>query len=410
MLETQVGAIIRLNRIHQNISVRGLAEIVGIEYSQLSKIERGMESSNPVTMESIFEALDLNYHQTIDYLPVCIDKVHKLYHDILYRKSREELLMQLEELNEDSHKMGLTTSLLLVNLVFDLLWQQPCEYDTLIAALSKVEDTMSLMQRQIFKQYQGSYQFIKGNFNDAIKMLEEAETFYMDIGNLAMISYQKGVIYAKHGDFLEAFESLGEAKRLFEQHHNYVRSAFCSVCIANIHLMTGKYRKSRTLYEEMLEVYHNFGLGPEDKLIICNNLLYLCILMEEYDNFLPTFESFDEDVRQLMEKYPQYFYYQMMVAYHKDDMELCKKAIERFEALNQDPVDKYMARYYRLKIDGAESKELIKVLDHNLKAIEKTSFPASNRIVLKLMLKEHQHSKDYKTLYKYALKLCEIKM
>lgn len=318
--------------------------------------------------------------------------------------------MRLKELNEDSHKTGLTTSLLLINLVFNLLWQQPYEYDPLIDSLSKVEDTMSLMQKQIFKQYQGFYQFLKGDFNSAVEKLEEAETYYMDTGNLAMILYQKGVIYAKHGDFLEAFESLGEAKRLFEQNHNYIRSAFCSVCIANLHLMTGKYHKSQILYEEMLEVYHNFGLGPEDKLIICNNLLYLCILMEEYDNFLPTFESFDEDVKQLMEKCSQYFYYQMMVAYHKNDMELCKKAIDQFEALNQDPVDKYMAKYYRLKIDGADSKELIKVLDHNLKAIEGTAFPASNRIVLKLMLKEHQHSKDYKTLYKYALKLCEIKM
>lgn len=410
MLEMQIGAIIRINRIHQNISVRGLAEIVGIEYSQLSKIERGMEFSNSLTMESIFEALDLNYNQTMNYLPICLNKTDKLYHDLLTRKSKQELLLRIEELNLESNSMGLTTPLLLINLVFNLLWQQPCQYNALLAVLSKVEDTMTLMQRQIFYQYQGFYKSMNGDFEGAIELLEKAETYYMEPGTHAMVTYQKGLIYAKYGDFLEAFECLGEAKRLFEQHHNFIRSAFCSVSIANLHLTTGKYKKSRKLYEEMLEVYHNLGLGAEDQLLICHNLLYICILAEEYDKFFLTFDAFNEDVKALIEKSPQYFYYQMIIAYYNNDMDLCRKAMDHFEAINQDPIAQYMAKYFRLKIDGANNEELIKVLNHNLKAIEKTPFSVTNRMVLKLVLKEHQHSKDYETLYRYALKLSDLKM
>lgn len=90
MFENQIGAIIRLNRIQQNMSIRALAETVGIEYSQLSKIERGLEFSNRLTIESIFDALDIDYQVTIDYIPICAHKVERLYHDMLYRKQKKD--------------------------------------------------------------------------------------------------------------------------------------------------------------------------------------------------------------------------------------------------------------------------------------------------------------------------------
>ncbi len=407
LFEKHVGSMIRLNRIHQNISIRGLAEIVGIEYSQLSKIERGMESANVITIESIFEALDLDYYQIMAYSSQCKDKIDQIYFDIVYYKDEEYIHSQINKLNKNAYTMGLTIPLLLINLIFNILRKQPCHYDRLILILSKVEDTMTLLEKQLFKQYQGFYLFTKGDFVEAIKKLEEAETFYMDNKTQAMLLYQKGYIYVKHKDYLEAFECLKNAKLYFEQHHNYIRSAFCSVRIASIYLMMGNYSKAYTMYKEMIEVYYSLRLKAEDRLILCRNLLYLCILMEKYDEFFLVASSFDEEVKKLLKNEARYFYYQIIASYHQKDYFLCKQAIDQFDIVNKNPFDQYMVTYYRLKVGGATSKDIVEMLQNGLMALEKTVCDTSNRTILKLLLKEYQDSKDYETLYHYALKLSQ---
>ena len=76
MDKLDIGMLIRVNRIAQNMSIRSFADYIGIEYSQLSKIERGIESTNEDTLQAIFDGLDIKTQGLDLFLKRKIGRAH----------------------------------------------------------------------------------------------------------------------------------------------------------------------------------------------------------------------------------------------------------------------------------------------------------------------------------------------
>lgn len=93
-MNKSIGSVIRINRISQNMSIRALAGVIGIEYSQLSKIERGLESSNDFIMDSIFSSLDLDYEKVKEFLILNQQYFNEIYRDILFAKKKRRFIQK----------------------------------------------------------------------------------------------------------------------------------------------------------------------------------------------------------------------------------------------------------------------------------------------------------------------------
>ena len=81
-----IGSIIRINRISQDRSLRGLAKEVGMQGSQLSKIERGIEYTKDTMIDSIFLALGLDPHLIETFTAQNSHFFKRVFDAILYRK------------------------------------------------------------------------------------------------------------------------------------------------------------------------------------------------------------------------------------------------------------------------------------------------------------------------------------
>lgn len=410
MFENQIGAIIRLNRIQQNMSIRALAEAVGIEYSQLSKIERGLEFSNKLTIESIFDALDIDYQVTIDYIPICAHKVERLYHDMLYRKQKKTITDQLDDINSATHTNGISTPVLMINLIYAILYTETdFPYESLLSILKKVEDSMTSFQKQLFYQYSGFYHYLKRDIEQALNYLEIAETLYINDSSTAMIAYQKGIIYSYRGETFEAYEHLNKAKYIFEQHHNYIRSIICSVSLANVFLLVERFDKAMEMYQELLNIYDGLLMDIEDVAMICSSMLLGALMVNDFNQFFKVEKKFDKEVIDYLNHNINYIFYRIIALYQTKQYKECLLYIERFEAFNLNLPRNHLIEYYKLKINAASQKRLYGTLKLNLKSLDKRHDYNFVKLVLKLIIKEYEASKDYETLYQYAMKLSQLK-
>lgn len=410
MFENQIGAIIRLNRIQQNMSIRALAEAVGIEYSQLSKIERGLEFSNKLTIESIFDALEINYQATMDYIPILSNEIESLYHDMVYRKPKEKIVLQLDKLNEDANNFGISTSLLIINLVYGVLYsKKDFPYENLLLTLKKVKDSMNLFQKQLFYQYRGFYYFIKHDIEQALEDINDAEKFYTDENNIAIITFQKGLIYNYQGATFAAYKQFEKAKFMFDQHHNFFLSAICSVKLANIFLLVDQYEQAMKIYQELLTIYDRLLMDIEDIATICLSMLLGTLIINDCKSFFKIEKQYSKEVIAYLNNDVTYIFYRIIALYQTKQYQKCLVYIERFENFNLHLPRNHLIEYYKLKIHAASQKRLYGTLKLNLKSLDKKHDYNFVKFILKLIIKEYEPSKDYETLYRYAIKLSQLK-
>lgn len=408
-MENRIGSVIRINRLVQNISLRELAIIIGIEYSQLSKIERGIESTNDFIMDSIFSSLDLDYENVKEFLKEDERYFNQLYKDLLYRRDKNSVRKILDEYNDLVKNSCVTIENIIINLMYCLLWGESLsKAKDLLILMKHMDKALSLTYRQYYYQYLSYYYFILGKINYAIKAINEIDFYSVDHHTYGLILYTKGLILAKNGQCLDSYELLVQAKRIFEDFTNYIRSAFCNVSIANVFLLSEKYDKAMELYLESIEVYERLNLSVKEKVLICDNILLICIITNKFDLFFEKVLSFDDEVLLLLEQRPRYYYYQIVALFNVGKIQECLECIKKFKEINTIPVDGYMASYYEYKIKGFPNEKLVRTLERTFQKLDKFNDHGYTKLVLNLLLKEYEEIGDYEKLYHYALKLTEL--
>lgn len=408
-MENRIGSVIRINRLVQNISLRELAIIIGIEYSQLSKIERGIESTNDFIMDSIFSSLDLDYESVKEFLKEDERYFNQLYKALLYRRSKNQIYELLEEYNQLIKENCATIENVIINIMFRLLWGEDLDkVKELLKVMREMDQSLSQRYLQYYYQYVGYYYFLNGKIDKALEFIDKIKFGMMDRHTYGLMLYMKGLILARYSQYFESYEVLMESKKILDEYNNYIRSAFCSVSMANIYLLTEKYSQALEMYKDLLEVYDNLKLSNNDKALICDNMLLICILTEQFDLFFLMINGFDEEIVHVLQDRPRYLYYRISALYNTKRYTECLECIQRFNGINTNKNDKYVISYYKMKMSNQDTSKVIKVLERNLKVMDKTKDFNGARFLLNLLLKEYEEIGDYEKLYHYALKLTEL--
>lgn len=409
--KNQLGNIIRINRLSQNMSVRSLAESVGIEFSQLSKIERGIESSNEFVLEAIFEALDIHYQELLSFLDYSNQETKTLYRDIIYRKPLSDIEEKITALNKRSSTIAYDLDIMLVNLFFSLVYDHVIiNQEKILNLLNKIIDTVTLEHKQLIYYLNGLYAKQQQQYNKALEYYCLADAIYIDQPIQSMILYHKGLIYKSIGDLFEAYDYLCQSKRLFENNHNYIRSALCSQSIADIFLLTGKYQKAQTMYKDLLPIYHQLGLSFQDQLPVYLHQAIILVLTCQYADFFDWIESLPKEIKILLEQSTHYQAYHLAALYHSHQFEQCQIIINQYKDMTQNRLDRCLIDYYELCLKHADDKQFSSKLTEHLNQIEKKGYYNEDRLALKLLIKEYESSKNFELLYRYSMVLSNIKI
>ena len=91
-IATKLGLRIKELRVRNNLTQSKLAELINMETSNLSKIERGIQMPKEETLESIIKALNIDLKELFDFQHFKKDEeIFKILTKILKQSSTEEL-------------------------------------------------------------------------------------------------------------------------------------------------------------------------------------------------------------------------------------------------------------------------------------------------------------------------------
>lgn len=275
----------------------------------------------------------------------------------------------------------------------------------LFQILDKMADYLEIQFKQLYYQYRGLYYLKIGDLENTLSYLNESEKYRYCDHTMAYGLYIKGDALTKYGDIFESYNCLNQAKRLFESYNNYIRSIQCTAKIADVYLLSEKYQKAIEQYIEVLKIYRTLKLPVFDKMIICENILYTCILSEQYSLFYDMHQQFDPIIITLLNNRPKYLLYRIIASYELGKFDECKTNIEIFQTVNQDEIDADLAKYYDYKLLNYPAKVILVMLLETFDKVKDTKNKRTLKAVVKLIVKEYERENDYKKMYEYILKL-----
>lgn len=287
LVAKRLGKIIKEERNNQNVSIRALAEYCGISHTSLAEIENGEKLPSEEICENICSELDIAnniYSQTkkkediknkfdvfFDFVYFQdMDNADQFYQDLLLIEKREEL--NLFEIDFE-----------LIKLIFYI------SSNKAFKSIMKTIDKLEMNQQLFYPAEIVLYYLYKAAYYTDINLLAKAEDLLIKAMKLtdnekylSLIYAQLGMVYTKNNETALAIKFYIDAKKIFDDNMNYVRSLYACSNIAIAYIYSESYMEAIKACKECMTIAERLSLK---KVIMVNayNLSYIYMLIEQYE-------------------------------------------------------------------------------------------------------------------------------
>lgn len=360
-----IGAIIKLNRIKQNLTQEELAEgIISISY--LSKIENGKIEPNDEVIKLLCLRLGIEINRQID------DETKALCHEwfrlLLSCTDVEKLKEKYKEVNELVNTIEDIELQILLKIHLIRYYLKIGKSDNALEHINNLKDfqkTFTTEQRYYWNKFNGNYYYIIEDYNDALKHYTLAEDLSVNIEfsdeEVADLKYSLSLTYSKLRITSLALRTASKALEIYRQIYHFSRCAECHLILGisnrriNNHDSAIKnYQLAKQLAEqinnnEIIQLTHlNLGylyfvqgntkqaieyldkIVNENEVSLSDRLLALTSIIEEFyrsKNYLEAKKRIEEGLSWITdENKDQYllFYYEIMTHLYLIDKEYGK--------------------------------------------------------------------------------------
>lgn len=230
-----IGAIIKLNRIKQNLTQEELAEgIISISY--LSKIENGKIEPNDEVIKLLCLRLGIEINRQID------DETKALCHDwfrlLLSCTDVEKLKEKYKEVNELVNTIqDLELQILLkIHLIryYLKIGDNKLAYDQ-INHLKDFYKTFTIEQKYYWNKFNGNYYYLNNEFNEAIQYYTLSQDLILNIElsdeEIADLEYSIALTYSKLRITSLAMRAAYKSLDIYRRIYNFSRCAQCHLIL-----------------------------------------------------------------------------------------------------------------------------------------------------------------------------------
>ncbi|MEB6549825.1 helix-turn-helix domain-containing protein [Heyndrickxia sporothermodurans] len=248
-----IGAIIKLNRINQNLTQEELADgIISISY--LSKIENGKIEPNEEVIKLLCRKLGIQINNQIDDSTKVI--CNEWFHLLLTSSNIEEIKQKYKEINEVSKTIHDSELQLLIKIHMIRYYLKIGETTKALEQINNLKDvsgTFNNLQKYYWYKFNGNYYSIIEEENDALRNYTLSEDLLplleLKEDEIADILYSLAVTYSKHRLTSEAQSYANRALEYYRQVYNFSRCAEC-------HLVLGICYRRINNHEKAIKNYH----------------------------------------------------------------------------------------------------------------------------------------------------------
>lgn len=402
MNKQDIGMLIRVNRIAQNMSIRSFAHFIGIEYSQLSKIERGIESSNEDTIQAIFDGLDIDMTGLDDFLEESrkinsrfLTEVY-FFHDITHV---EDLKLSLDQLTKD---YALSHYALIDYLLYYLAKSDTEKMTKCVQILNEIISFASLQDCQTIYHSLAHYEYLLDHYADAEELIVQADKNFINNRRHALILCQHGLIQMSTGKLFEAHDALSQAKELFESENNLTRSFMCKIYLSEILIAVGKYEDALNTYQELLKLNKTLSISPVFVTRIYVGMFYIYAYQQDFTSFFELYHHLDEKTIDRLKRYSIFYALLIYSLYSTNQIDICKKIIRSYRNIKKGLVDQLMIEYYRLLALNKSNIEFEMTFNKFFIRLDRTPINFYQKNMLKLFLKCLESTQNYPVLYRLS--------
>ncbi|QQZ09102.1 helix-turn-helix domain-containing protein [Heyndrickxia vini] len=248
-----IGAIIKLNRINQNLTQEELADgIISISY--LSKIENGKIEPNEEVIKLLCRKLGIQINSQIDDSTRV--KCNEWFHLLLTSSNIEEIKQKYKEINEVSKTIHDSELQLLIKIHMIRYYLKIGETTRAFEQINNLKDvsgTFNNLQKYYWYKFNGNYYSIVEEENDALQKYTLSEDFipHLDLpeDEIADILYSLAVTYSKHRLTSEAQSYANRALEYYRQIYNFSRCAECHIVLGICYRRINNHQKAEKNYQ-----------------------------------------------------------------------------------------------------------------------------------------------------------------
>ncbi|KQL51430.1 hypothetical protein AN964_20915 [Heyndrickxia shackletonii] len=230
-----IGAIIKLNRIKQNLTQEELAEgIISISY--LSKIENGKIEPNDEVIKLLCLRLGIEINRQID------DETKALCHEwfrlLLSCTDVEKLKEKYNIINELTNTIEDVELQILLKIHLIRYYLKLGKLDPAFEQINHLKDfsnTFTTEQKYFWNKFNGNYYYLKEDYNEALKFYTLSEDFiaHLDVSEEenADLEYSLALTYSKLRITSLALRAAYKALDLYRQIYHFSRCAECHLIL-----------------------------------------------------------------------------------------------------------------------------------------------------------------------------------
>ncbi|KYD10239.1 hypothetical protein B4102_0145 [Heyndrickxia sporothermodurans] len=248
-----IGAIIKLNRINQNLTQEELADgIISISY--LSKIENGKIEPNEEVIKLLCRKLGIQINNQIDDSTKVI--CNEWFHLLLTSSNIEEIKQKYKEINEVSKTIHDSELQLLIKIHMIRYYLKIGETTKALEQINNLKDvsgTFNNLQKYYWYKFNGNYYSIVEEENDALRNYTLSEDLLplleLKEDEIADILYSLAVTYSKHRLTSEAQSHANKALEHYRQVYNFSRCAECHIILGICYRRINNHSKAEKNYQ-----------------------------------------------------------------------------------------------------------------------------------------------------------------
>ncbi|MBU5213862.1 helix-turn-helix domain-containing protein [Heyndrickxia sp. FSL K6-6286] len=230
-----IGAIIKLNRINQNLTQEDLADgIISISY--LSKIENGKIEPNEEVIKLLCRKLGIQVNNQID--DSIREKCEEWFRLLLTSSDVDELSNKFEEIKGLSKSLHNSELQILIKIHMIRHYLKINDTDQAFEKINSLKDvsgTFNNLQKYYWFKFNGNYYSILEEENDALHNYTLAEDLIPNIElpeqEVADLQYALSVTYSKFRLTSEAQSYANKALEYYRQIYHFSRCAECHLIL-----------------------------------------------------------------------------------------------------------------------------------------------------------------------------------
>lgn len=234
-----LGSIIKMNRLHQNMSQKALSEGICVS-SYLSRIENAEISPSEQVISELFEALGIHYNDSDSFIEEGQALLNHFLDELVFNEFSNSRLIfeQIEQREAMFRHSPLIIDYTIVRLAFYCTRMERDIFESTRSLLESVEELMTNGQRFKFYLYSGIDTVkVYRDYDKSLETFNRAKCY----GSNGHLIYWLGYTYLELGNYIKAFEMFNEALGRYVSEGNLLSIIASYEMLGLTHYRSGSY-------------------------------------------------------------------------------------------------------------------------------------------------------------------------